>query len=57
MSTTTGESLSYYDYKPSKPLAGVVAGLYALSFCVTLYQIIRKRSWVWFVFLFGLLSK
>ncbi|KAF9769780.1 hypothetical protein IL306_012742 [Fusarium sp. DS 682] len=38
---------SYYLYNPSEPLAGVVAGLYGVSFCITLYQIIRKKAWVW----------
>ncbi|KAI1022336.1 hypothetical protein LB505_007341 [Fusarium chuoi] len=36
---------SYYLYNPSEPLAGVVAGLYGMSFCITLWQIIRKKAW------------
>ncbi|KAM5343778.1 hypothetical protein ACJ41O_012315 [Fusarium nematophilum] len=42
---------TYYIYNPSEPLAGVVAGLYGISFFVTLYQIIRKKAWVWLVML------
>ncbi|CAM1501337.1 Fc.00g104990.m01.CDS01 [Cosmosporella sp. VM-42] len=45
---------SYYVYAPSEPLAGIVAGLYGVSFCVTLYQIIRKRAWVWTIMLLGI---
>ncbi|KAF7553345.1 hypothetical protein G7Z17_g3708 [Cylindrodendrum hubeiense] len=45
---------SYYLYAPSEALAGVVAGLYALSFLITLYQTIRKRSWVWLVMVLGI---
>lgn len=48
---------SYYLYNPSKVLAGVVAGLYALSFFVTLYQIIRKKSWVWLFMLLAITSE
>ncbi|KAF4994247.1 hypothetical protein FDECE_13186 [Fusarium decemcellulare] len=45
---------TYYIYNPSEPLAGVVAGLYGISFFVTLYQIIRKKAWVWLVMLLGI---
>jgi hypothetical protein len=48
---------SYYLYNPSKPLAGVVAGLYGVSFCITLYQIIRKKAWVWLFMLLAIASK
>ncbi|KAF4962410.1 hypothetical protein FSARC_9519 [Fusarium sarcochroum] len=51
------ESKSYYLYNPSEPLAGVVAGLYALSFCVTLYQIIRKKAWVWIFMLVAIIME
>ncbi|GKU07371.1 unnamed protein product [Fusarium langsethiae] len=46
--------LSYYLYNPSKPLAGVAAGLFGLSFLVTLYQIIRKKAWVWIFMLLAI---
>ncbi|KAM0350582.1 hypothetical protein ACHAPU_003066 [Fusarium lateritium] len=45
---------SYYLYNPSEALAGVVAGLYALSFFTTLYQIIRKKAWVWLFMLLAI---
>ncbi|KAF4333122.1 RTM1 [Fusarium beomiforme] len=45
---------SYYLYNPSKPLAGVVAGLYGISFCITLFQIIRKKAWVWLFMLLAI---
>ncbi|ENH67238.1 Protein RTM1 [Fusarium oxysporum f. sp. cubense race 1] len=45
---------SYYLYNPSKPLAGVVAGLYGVSFCITLWQIIRKKAWVWLFMLLAI---
>lgn len=48
------ETKSYYLYDPSAALAGVVAGLYALSFLITLFQTIRKRSWVWLVMVLGI---
>ncbi|KAH6995927.1 RTA1 like protein-domain-containing protein [Ilyonectria sp. MPI-CAGE-AT-0026] len=48
------ETKSYYLYDPSEALAGVVAGLYALSFLITLFQTIRKRSWVWLVMVLGI---
>jgi hypothetical protein len=50
------DSLSYYLYNPSKPLAGVAAGLFGLSFLVTLYQIIRKKAWVWIFMLLAIAS-
>ncbi|CAG1968302.1 unnamed protein product [Fusarium graminearum] len=46
--------ISYYLYNPSKPLAGVAAGLFGLSFLVTLYQIIRKKAWVWIFMLLAI---
>ncbi|KAH7233515.1 RTA1 like protein-domain-containing protein [Fusarium tricinctum] len=45
---------SYYLYNPSEALAGVVAGLYAVSFFATLYQIIRKKAWVWLFMLLAI---
>ncbi|KAJ4003458.1 hypothetical protein NW752_012074 [Fusarium irregulare] len=48
------DSMSYYLYNPSKPLAGVCAGLFGLSFLVTLYQIIRKKAWVWIFMLLAI---
>ncbi|CAI6094746.1 hypothetical protein V2G26_007688 [Clonostachys chloroleuca] len=45
---------SHYLYTPSAVLAGVVAGLYGVSFLVTLVQIIRKRSWVWLIMLLAI---
>ncbi|KAF5249421.1 hypothetical protein FANTH_5302 [Fusarium anthophilum] len=45
---------SYYLYNPSEPLAGVVAGLYGVSFCITLWQIIRKKAWVWLFMLLAI---
>jgi hypothetical protein len=48
--------LSYYLYNPSKPLAGVAAGLFGLSFLVTLYQTIRKKAWVWIFMLLAIAS-
>lgn len=48
---------SYYLYSPSEPLAGVVAGLYGVSFCITLWQIIRKKAWVWLFMLLAIASK
>lgn len=48
---------SYYLYNPSEPLAGVVAGLYGVSFCITLWQIIRKKAWVWLFMLLAIASK
>ena len=50
------DSTSYYLYNPSKPLAGVCAGLFGLSFLVTLYQIIRKKAWVWIFMLLAIAS-
>ncbi|CEI61860.1 hypothetical protein FVEN_g2916 [Fusarium venenatum] len=47
-------TMSYYLYNPSKPLAGVAAGLFGLSFLVTLYQIIRKKAWVWIFMLLAI---
>lgn len=48
---------SHYLYTPSAVLAGVVAGLYGVSFLVTLVQIIRKRSWVWLIMLLAIASR
>jgi hypothetical protein len=48
---------SYYLYNPSEALAGVVAGLYAVSFFATLYQIIRKKAWVWLFMLLAIASE
>ncbi|KAH6892586.1 RTA1 like protein-domain-containing protein [Thelonectria olida] len=48
------EAKSHYVYKPSEALAGVVAGLYGVCFLATLFQIIRKRAWVWLVMLLGI---
>ncbi|KAF5662693.1 RTM1-like protein [Fusarium heterosporum] len=48
------QSESYYLYNPSEALAGVVIGLYALSFFATLYQIIRKKAWVWLFMLLAI---
>ncbi|KAF5629640.1 rta1 domain protein [Fusarium tjaetaba] len=45
---------SYYLYNPSEPLAGVVAGLYGVSFCITVWQIIRKKAWVWLFMLLAI---
>ncbi|KAF5024655.1 hypothetical protein F66182_3277 [Fusarium sp. NRRL 66182] len=52
--THGGLDMDYYLYNPSEALAGVTAGLYALSFCITLYQIIRNKAWVWLVMLLGI---
>ncbi|KAF5609315.1 rta1 domain protein [Fusarium subglutinans] len=48
---------SYYLYNPSETLAGVVAGLYGVSFCITLWQIIRKKAWVWLFMLLAIAKK
>jgi hypothetical protein len=51
------DPVSRFPYVPSQPLAGVTAGLFAASFLLTLFQIIRKRAWVWLVMLLSILSK
>ncbi|KAI5460590.1 RTA1 like protein-domain-containing protein [Mariannaea sp. PMI_226] len=45
---------SHYLYTPSPALAAVVAGLFGICFLITLFLIIRKRTWVWLVMLFGI---
>ncbi|CAG9951943.1 unnamed protein product, partial [Clonostachys rosea f. rosea IK726] len=50
------DPVSRFPYVPSQPLAGVTAGLFAASFLLTLFQIIRKRAWVWLVMLLSILT-
>ncbi|CAI6092721.1 unnamed protein product [Clonostachys chloroleuca] len=51
------DPVSRFPYVPSQPLAGVTAGLFAASFLLTLFQIIRKRAWVWLVMLLSILME
>lgn len=48
------DSLSFYHYDPSEVAAGVLAIIFVISFLVTAFQIFRRRSWVWLVFLFAI---
>lgn len=44
---------SYYNYNPSTAAAWIFTILYAIVTAIGLFQTIRKRSWIWLVFIFA----
>ncbi|KAH8668689.1 RTA1 like protein-domain-containing protein [Xylariales sp. PMI_506] len=55
MASTTPKS--YYYYQPSEALAGVACALFGINALLALFQVIRKRAWIWLVMVLALLME
>ncbi|KAI1144610.1 RTA1-domain-containing protein [Hypoxylon sp. FL0543] len=51
------QDLSFYDYNPSKAVAGVCAALFGITFIWSTFMTFRKRAWVWTVQLLAILME
>ncbi|KAH8668335.1 RTA1 like protein-domain-containing protein [Xylariales sp. PMI_506] len=45
---------SFYDYTPSKPVAVVACIIFAVNALYALFQVFRKRAWIWLVMVFAI---
>jgi len=48
---------SFYPYSPSQAAAGVLCGLFSISFVLSFWQTVRHKAWIWFIMVFAIGSR
>ncbi|KAI1412932.1 RTA1-domain-containing protein [Hypoxylon sp. FL1857] len=51
------QDISFYEYDPSKAVAGVCLALFLITFIWSTFMTFRKRAWVWMVQLLAILME